>query len=229
MLFCRFEKVYRYLQNEHYAGQWAVAKRSFRSLQNCDAQRTYSAVGWGGHQQSNSASYPSEWSVLLRAGGMSGDPRLPRRCDTALPDLSPGRYWPGVTAIDYRLMVCGGHPSGGNLNDYGHQCFYLDTNSEAENPAWASMDDMPNKRGYFEFVAYGDAAYAIAGYGASGEIKKVDRWTRRLGWQTVNQHSLTKATNCYQTPERKGSCLTKCIEHLTLGSDELEVPVWNGF
>ena len=190
-----------------------MAKRSFRSLQNCDAQRTYSAVGWGGHEQHNSASYPSEWSVLLRAGGMSGDPRLPKRCDTAIPDLSPGRYWPGVTAVDYRLMVCGGHPSGGNLNDYGHQCFYLDTNSEAENPAWASMEDMPNKRGYFEFVAYGDAAYAIAGYGASGEIKKVDRWTRRLGWQPVNQDALTKLKLCY--------CRLQTILRTTTGSAQL--------
>ena len=75
------------------------------------SERTYAAVGWGGHIQSDGYNYPQEWSVLLRASRTSGDPRKPARCDTALPHLSPGRYWPGVTAVDYRLMVCGGHPS----------------------------------------------------------------------------------------------------------------------
>ena len=32
------------------------------------------------------------------------------------------------------------------------------------------------RRGYFEFVTYGAAAYAIAGY-RTGELKNVDRWT----------------------------------------------------
>ena len=32
------------------------------------------------------------------------------------------------------------------------------------------------RRGYFEFVTYGAAAYAIAGYW-TGELKNVDRWT----------------------------------------------------
>ena len=90
--------------------------------------------------------YPPEWSVLLRKRHISGDPHLPVRCDSAIPDLSPGRYWPGVTAVGYRLMVCGGHPSGQDIQTYGNQCFYFDTNS-TENVDWESMENMPASRG----------------------------------------------------------------------------------
>lgn len=130
-------------------------------VQDCTAERRYAAVGWGGHTAADGHHYTTEWSVMLRARRSSGDPRLPGRCDTALPDLQPGRYWPGVTALDYRLMVCGGHPAHLSIEEYGMQCFYLELDNTAASPAWAPMQDMPAARGYFEFVSYGGAAYAI--------------------------------------------------------------------
>ena len=178
----RFEDTISFIRNEHKTGQWTVAKKTYRSLANCNAERAYAAVGWGGHTTSGSE-YPSEWSVLLRKRRTSGDPHLPVRCDTAIPDLSPGRYWPGVTAVGYNLLVCGGHPSGQNIQTYGHQCFHLDTNSSE--PVWEAMDDMPIKRAYFEFETYGDAAYAIAGHNGDGEISRVDRYTRTNGWEQM--------------------------------------------
>ena len=30
-----FEQGFHYLQNEHYTGQWAVAKKNYRALKNC--------------------------------------------------------------------------------------------------------------------------------------------------------------------------------------------------
>ena len=105
-----------------------MTKKTHQSLHNCVSERAFAAVGWGGHT-TNGAEYLPEWSVLLRKRLNSGDPQYPVRCDTAIPDLSPGRYWPGVTAIGYRLMVCGGFPSGSNVAVHGRHRFYFDTNS----------------------------------------------------------------------------------------------------
>ena len=127
-----FEAGYYELQNEYYAGQWAVAKKTHRALENCVSERVYAAVGWGGHTTSGSE-YPSEWSVLLRKRQITGDPHKPVRCDNAIPDLSPGRYWPGVTAVGYRLIMCGGHISGGSIENYGKDCYYLGTRSKTKN------------------------------------------------------------------------------------------------
>ena len=118
------------------------------------------------------------------------------RCDTAIPDLSPGRYWPGVTAVGYRLMVCGGFPSGSTVAAHGKHCFYFDTNSTEDSPAWVAMDDMPIARGYFEFETYDDAAYAIAGY-SSGEISQVDRWSKGTGWTQMASYPFINRRFCF--------------------------------
>ena len=97
----KFEDSYRFLRNEHHAAHWATASASLRAFSSCRAERTYAAVGWGGHT-TDGAHYPTEWSVLLRKRRTVSDPHKPVRCDTALPNLSPGRYWPGVTAVEYR-------------------------------------------------------------------------------------------------------------------------------
>ena len=47
------------------------------------------------------------------------------------------------------------------------------------------MSDMPTHRGYFEFVSHGGAAYAIAGWSGTGEIRRVDRWSQAHGWVQV--------------------------------------------
>merc|ERR1712013_931472 len=77
-----------------------------------------------------------------------------------------------ISLKPYTALMLGGysHPSGQNIQTYGHQCFHLDTNSSE--PVWEAMDDMPIKRAYFEFETYGDAAYAIAGHNGDGEISR---------------------------------------------------------
>ena len=37
------------------------------------------------------------------------DKSRPATCHRAIPDLSPGRTKPGIAAIDYMLVVCGGY------------------------------------------------------------------------------------------------------------------------
>ena len=89
-----FYDTMHYMRGEHELGQFTRAKKNLRALTNCAAERTYTAVGWGGHTTSGSV-YPTEWSVLLRKRRVEGDPRKPVRCDSAIPNLSPGRYLPG--------------------------------------------------------------------------------------------------------------------------------------
>ena len=47
---------------------------------------------------------------------------------------------------------------------------------------------MPAARAYFEFVTYGDAAYAIAGYTGAGEFSRVDRWSKTTGWVQMTNY-----------------------------------------
>merc|ERR1712038_604636 len=56
----RFEKPNRFLQHRHKWNYWTVAKKDYKALASCNAERTYAAVGWGG-----SHGY-TEWSVMLR-------------------------------------------------------------------------------------------------------------------------------------------------------------------
>ena len=51
----------------------------------------------------------TEWSVMLRKRWESNtDVRLPATCHQAIPSLSPARWQLGMTALNYRLIVCGG-------------------------------------------------------------------------------------------------------------------------
>ena len=96
-----FYDTMHYMRGEHDGGRFTRAKKNLRALTNCAAERTYAAVGWGGHTTSGSV-YPAEWSVLLRKRRLEGDPRKPVRCDNAIPNLSPGRYLPGYNVPDNR-------------------------------------------------------------------------------------------------------------------------------
>ena len=62
---------------------------------------------------------------------------LSSQCSTfphrAIPDLSPGRWYLAITALNYRLMVCGGVSHAGTHSD----CKWLDTNSP--DPLWQDM------------------------------------------------------------------------------------------
>ena len=44
----KFQDMNRYVLNEHYWGYWTTAKKNFRIFNNCNAERTYVAVGYGG-------------------------------------------------------------------------------------------------------------------------------------------------------------------------------------
>ena len=168
-----FEDGTYFLQMEMYASTWAMTKKSYKALQNCFSYVTYAAVGWGGN------AWLGQWDVLLRSRTMAGDSKLPARCDTAIPDLNPGRMLPGITAVGYRLMVCGGWRNGYSEDNL---CYFLDTNSNA--PQWKTMTPMFLPRSNFQLITYGDAMFAIAGWMPSG-TNQVDRWTLKQGWVNV--------------------------------------------
>ena len=80
------------------------ANKNYRALENCNAERTYAAVGWGGTDRN------VEWSVMLRKRWQNNNIyRYPATCHRAIPDLSPGRWYNGITSIDYNLIICGGY------------------------------------------------------------------------------------------------------------------------
>ena len=186
-----FEDKYYYLQNEMNAGYWTTVKRSqnFKALQDCVSIRAYAAVCWGGHTTSGS-DYPDTWSVLLRDRLRKGDPHLPATCHNKIPPFSPGRFATGVTAVDYLLLVCGGHNYGG---PYLSSCFSLNTNEYS--PEWSTMASMPINRGYYEFTTYGDAAFAIGGHNG-GDLTQVDRWTTSNGWETMASYPVPIHRHC---------------------------------
>ena len=124
----RFEKPLRFLQHKQNWNYWTRVGRGYKALANCEAERTYAAVGWGGTNQH------TEWSVMLRKRWQSNtDTRKPATCHRAIPDLSPARWYLAITALNYRLMVCGGVSNAGTHSD----CKWLDTNSR--DPLWQDM------------------------------------------------------------------------------------------
>jgi hypothetical protein len=171
-----FEDGSYFLQREMHASTWAMTRKSYKALQNCFSYVTYAAVGWGGDH------YKGVWDVLLRSRQMAGDPRLPVKCDNAIPDLLPGKFAPGVTALGYRLIVCGGR-NGQEVS----ACFWLDTNSK--NPEWNSMAPMLIPRAEFPLITYGDAIFAIGGW-KPGATNQVDRWTITKGWVNMANYPL---------------------------------------
>ena len=62
----------------------------------------------------------------------------------AIPDLSPARWYLAITALNYRLMVCGGVSTAGTHSD----CKWLDTNSP--DPVWQDMN-VSSVSSYFMF------------------------------------------------------------------------------
>ena len=117
-------------------------------------------------------------------------------CNGQIPPLY-GRSWHGVTAIDYTLIVCGGQIYG---QYYDNLCYTINTNEIS--PVWYSMASMPIVRGEFQFVTYGDAAFAIGGYN-NGFISRVDRWTKSQGWVTVASYPRFISRFCAVADEGK--------------------------
>ena len=168
-----FDYGFHFLQNEMNFGDWTTVKRNRynRAINNCLATRLYAAVGWGGKD------FEEGWSVLLRHRQSSGTEHPPRTCHGQIPDLTPGRSHPGITAVDYLLMVCGGTNSNGTVLS---SCSVLNTNSD--NLRWKVLDDMPVARHFFSFITYGGMAFAIAGSNGVERIQQVDGWTEGEGW-----------------------------------------------
>ena len=54
----RFTMMSRFLRAEHSWGYWTTTKETWTALDNCRAERTYAAVGYGGDE------YTPEWSVV---------------------------------------------------------------------------------------------------------------------------------------------------------------------
>ena len=186
-----FEDGYYFLQNEMHNGYWTTVNRGtmFRNLQPCLGFPTYAAVGWGGRTTSGS-DYRTTVSVMLRQRKSSGQQKKPVSCHSKIPSLSPGKMNHGMTAIGYVLYVCGGYRYG---HTYDANCHELDTN--AESPSWSSMAAMPVARGFFQFVTYAGAAFAIAGYNGA-VINRVDRYTPERGWVQVANTPLVNHRHC---------------------------------
>ena len=71
----RFEKPLRFLQHRQNWNYWTRVGLGYKALANCEAERTYAAVGWGGTNQY------TEWSVMLRKRWQSNtDIRKPATC-----------------------------------------------------------------------------------------------------------------------------------------------------
>ena len=180
-----FESGFNYIYNDMYRSAWTRVKKSYRAFANCVSIVKYAAVGWGGGISSGATSYTTQWDVLLRSRSTSGtyEPKSPVRCDTAIPDLSPGKFTPGITSVSYLILVCGG-------NQYGKAaestCTYLDTS--LEKPAWTPMQSMPVARGDFPLVTYGDSVFAIGGIAGNVYLNQVDRWTKTRGWVRAATH-----------------------------------------
>ena len=178
-----------YLRYTMSQAMWTTVPKhkNYRALQNCVATRRYVAVGWGGSHNTDLTYFPTAWTVLLRSMNASGlGYRYPHSCHGMIPYFSPGRFGPGVTAVDYRLMICGGCSSGTCGNTTLSSCYYLDTNTYE--PRWITMPNMPVKRWRFFFITYGAAAFALGGRGENGDyLKRVDMWTNGRGWNEVSE------------------------------------------
>ncbi len=221
-----FEASTFYLQNEMYGSTWAMAQKSYKALQNCFTYITYAAVGWG------SEAFRPEWDVLLRSRTKAGDPKRPARCDTAIPDLSPGRQMPGIASIDYRLMVCGGWVSG---QDTDNLCFWLDTNTTT--PLWSTMTPMLVPRSRFQLITFGDAMYAIGGH-AVQKTNRVDRWSLTQGWVNMaNYPNVNIYAHCAVADEGYDSiyvlggiyCTSQCYETNAAYKYKVSTDSWTNF
>ena len=189
-----FEDGYHYLQNELAMGSVTTFNRTkhYKALENCMAVRTHVAVGWGG------ATYSSIWSVMLRRRTKSGNSKLPLSCHGKIPPLSPGKLTPGVTAVGYWLLVCGGRQKGKLVEA---TCHKLDTQKTAGEATWTEIAAMPIGRRDFGFVTYAGAAFAIAGQTDSTETDRVDRWTTAGAWTEMAKLPIASRASCAVSDE----------------------------
>ena len=183
----------RFLQNYGFKSAWTSVPRSkkYKATTNCLASKTYAAIGWGGQSAvtATTKALNTQWSVILRQRTSGSNVGKPETChgSIGIPDLVPGRIAPGITVVNYRLIVCGGKEK----HEYtSNKCFFLDTNDvnvtkneEVNTNKWSVMESMIKTRLAFPFETYGDVAYAIGGNDVSGNRADVEKWTLNNGWK----------------------------------------------
>ncbi len=193
-----YEKFY-YLQSAAQEGTWTTVKKSrnFRALQNCQAEsRTYAAVGWGGYYDS----WSTKWHVFLRSR-RDVDPGKLSTCHGMIPDLLQSRKLHGITAVGYKLLVCGGKTKGEIVVK---SCFKFETNQPHQN--WQEIDSMIDARANAVMLSYGDAAYAIGGVTEDGKsTDKVEKWTELNGWESCSKIPINVRGHCGVADERFGN------------------------
>ena len=194
-----------YLQNAAKGGFWTTVKKSnnYRALQNCVSEiRTYAAVGWGGNTEVSSV-YPTDWNVFLRKRreGYSGKPTT---CHGIIPNLVPGKRYAMITAVGYKLLVCGGEsPETGSTD----KCFKFETNMS--NQTWTEIDslDKPTTQGLL--LSYADAAYLSGGFIGIGKERtrtgRTLRWTEKDGWSQLASFESNIEMHCGVTDDRYGN------------------------
>ena len=196
----QFHEKYYYLQSAAQGGTWTTVKKSsnFRALQNCQAEsRTYAAIGWGGEYDGVRS---TKWHVFLRSR-RDGDPGMLSTCHGIIPDLIPGRFLPLITAVGYKLLVCGG-----KTDIFEKSCFMFETNKPFQE--WQEIDSMIDARVGGIMLTYGDAAYAIGGANASGfsnVFNNVEKWTEAKGWESSTKFPVKVINQCGVADERFGN------------------------
>ena len=203
----------RFLQNYGFQSDWTNVPRGkkYKATANCLASKTYVAIGWGGQKDTTSTTrLNTQWSVILRQRSPSLVVGKPEQChgSSGIPDLVPGRTDPGITVVNYRLMVCGGKKKGGITSN---DCFFLDTNDvnvtqheEVRKIKWSVMESMISTREAFSFETYGDVAYAIGGNDHYGHRADVEKWTVNKGWKATTPFPFRIHNTCTTPYEGQG-------------------------
>ena len=90
----------QYVRNFRRHGSTEVCSNNVGSFTCSSTEEEYMAIGYGGHTTSGST-YPTRFTVVTKDEYDCHNHNIP--------DLSPGRYGPGVQVMGNYLYVCGGH------------------------------------------------------------------------------------------------------------------------
>ena len=90
----------QYVRNFRRHGSTEVCSNNVGSFTCRSSEEEYMAIGYGGHTTSGST-YPTRFTVVTKDEYDCHNHKIP--------DLSPGRYAPGVQVMGKFLYVCGGH------------------------------------------------------------------------------------------------------------------------
>ena len=90
----------QYIRNFRRHGSTEVCSNNVGSFTCRSTEEEYMAIGYGGHTTSSS-NYPTRFTVVTKDQYDCHNHNIP--------DLSPGRYGPGVQVMGNYLYVCGGH------------------------------------------------------------------------------------------------------------------------